>query len=150
MASLRANAPERRPPLCQAGAVATRTSGVASVAAGPGSDLSEVLATGDRSAALDFVAAPECPPGPAALRSASATKVRGRPRQTVGAFRHRSAPFLPLPAASFRAYDRPRSSWRLLLSAAMCSAWLSRRLPARLSRYRMMSPLLISVGAVPV
>ena len=53
-------------PLCQAGADARRSSGVASVAAGPGSDLSEVLINGDLSAALDFVVAPECPSGPAA------------------------------------------------------------------------------------
>ncbi len=74
-----AAAENRRPsgsPLCQEGAVATRSLRVAWLAAGPGSDLSEVLAIGDRSAALDFVAAPECPPGPAALRSAAAANVR--------------------------------------------------------------------------
>ena len=53
-------------PLCQAEAGKCVLSGVASGAAGPGSDLSEVLINGDLSAALDFVAAPECPPGLAA------------------------------------------------------------------------------------
>jgi hypothetical protein len=38
--------------------------GVALLVAGPGSDLSEEPAVGLRPAALDFVAAPRCPPGP--------------------------------------------------------------------------------------
>jgi hypothetical protein len=38
--------------------------GVSSTLTGPGCGLSEVLITGDRSAALDDRAAPICPPGP--------------------------------------------------------------------------------------
>ena len=57
-------------PLCQgiwAGVV------VGWVVAGPGSDFSEVPAAGCQPAALEPVAAPVCPPGPAALVRASRT-----------------------------------------------------------------------------
>jgi hypothetical protein len=40
---------------------------------GPGSDFSEVPAAGCKPAALEPVAAPRCPPGPAALAPASRT-----------------------------------------------------------------------------
>jgi len=46
--------------------------GVALLLAGPGSDLSEEPAMGLRSAALDFVAAPTCPPGPVSIGPAGA------------------------------------------------------------------------------
>src|ERR687898_462201 len=50
--------------------------GVASRSAGPGSDLSEALVLGVEPAALDFVAAPRCPPGPAAWRGLVGSGVR--------------------------------------------------------------------------
>ena len=46
--------------------------GVGSLAAGPGSDFSEVPAAGCEPAALEPVAAPTCPPGPVAAARASA------------------------------------------------------------------------------
>ncbi len=45
--------------------------GVGSLVAGPGSDFSEVPAAGCEPAALEPVAVPTCPPGPAAWARAS-------------------------------------------------------------------------------
>ena len=39
---------------------------------------------------------------------------------------------------------------RVWVMAAMCSTWLSRRLPPRLRRCRLLSPEDTSIGAVPV
>jgi hypothetical protein len=47
--------------------------GVGSLVAGPGSDFSEVPVAGCEPAALEPVAAPTCPPGPAAWARASRT-----------------------------------------------------------------------------
>jgi hypothetical protein len=56
---------------------------------------------------------------------------------------------LPGPLFLRRQYAFPGVSWLSWTAAAMCRAWLTRRFPARESRWRTCSPEEASNGAVP-
>lgn len=83
-------------PLCQDTAAGT---GVRS-AVSPGSGLSEVLAMGIRSAALDVSVAPKCPSRTFVVWSSTSRRKTASESRRL---RQRNAPLAPLPAATLRA-----------------------------------------------